>query len=518
MKKFIIIFFIFLLSTTVYAQDDSTLTIAWPLNAGPVNPHLYNPNQMYAQTMVYDSLVRYTPDGMEGALAESWHISDDGLTYTFKLRNAKFSDGSPVTAEAVVMNFNAVMQNKARHSWIALVSMIESFSAKDDKTFILKLSKPYNLTLKELSVARPFRILAPNGFLDNKDTSKGIKAPIGSGPWKLKETKLGEYDIFERNEYYWGQKPKYKYVKVLVLPDANSRIIALETGKIDMLLGEGSFTIENFVRLSKNKDIAAYKSEPRVTNMIALNTARNNTKDVNVRKAVMMAVNKDNIIKYILLNQEIKAEQIFNPELEYCNAGIIPYEYNINKANEILENAGWKKKGLYREKDGQVLSIDMHYIGIDPKQKAIAEIIQADLMQAGIKLNLVAEESTIFYSLQANGSFDMIFNKTWGPPFDPGTFTGSMRKPSHADYQAQSGLKEKADIDNMISQLIISDNNTFIADKYKEILNIFHNEAVYLPISYELDLALVRKDRVKNFQFGNMVTEFMLHTLEPYND
>ena len=488
MKKFIIIFFIFLLSTTVYAHDDSTLTIAYPVNAGPLNPHLYNPNQMYAQTMVYDSLVRYTPDGMEGALAESWHISDDGLTYTFKLRNAKFSDGSPVTAYAVVMNFN------------------------------LKLSKPYNLTLKELSVARPFRILAPNGFLDNKDTSKGIKAPIGSGPWKLIETKLGEYDIFERNEYYWGEKPKYKYVKVLVLPDANSRIIALETGKIDMLLGEGSFTIENFVRLSKNKDIAAYKSEPRVTNMIALNTARNNTKDVNVRKAVMMSVNKDNIIKYILLNQEIKAEQIFNPELEYCNAGIIPYEYNIKKANEILENAGWKKKGLYREKDGQVLSIDMHYIGIDPKQKAMAEIIQADLMQAGIKLNLVAEESTIFYSLQANGSFDMIFNKTWGPPFDPGTFAGSMRKPSHADYQAQRGLKEKADIDNMISQLIISDNNTNITEKYKEILNIFHNEAVYLPISYELDLALVRKNRVKNFQFGNMVTEFMLHTLEPYND
>ena len=200
MKKFIIIFFIFLLSTIVYAQDDSTLTIAWPVNAGPLNPHLYNPNQMYAQTMVYDSLVRYTPDGIKAALAESWNISDDGLTYIFKLRNAKFSDGSPVTAYAIVMNFNAVMQNKARHSWIALVSMIESFSAKDDKTFILKLSKPYNLTLKELSVARPFRILAPNGFLDNKDTSKGIKTPIGSGPWKLIETRLGEYDIFERNE------------------------------------------------------------------------------------------------------------------------------------------------------------------------------------------------------------------------------------------------------------------------------------------------------------------------------
>ena len=82
----------------------------------------------------------------------------------------------------------------------------------------------------------------------------------------------------------------------------------------------------------------------------------------------------------------------------------------------------------------------------------------------------------------------------------------------------KAALKEKPEIDNVISQLIISDNKTFIAEKYKYLLNTFHNEAVYLPISYELDLALVRKDRVKNFQFGNMVTEFMLHTLEPADD
>ena len=79
-------------------------------------------------------------------------------------------------------------------------------------------------------------------------------------------------------------------------------------------------------------------------------------------------------------------------------------------------------------------------------------------------------------------------------------------------------IEEKEYIDNMIDKLIVSDNTTFIAEKYEEILNISHNESVYLPISDELDLALVRKDRVKNFQFGNMVTEFMLHTLEPYND
>lgn len=517
MKQLFIVLSIFLLFSTSYAHDEATLTIAWPINAGPINPHLYNPNQMYAQTMVYDSLVRYTPIGMEPSLAESWSVSDDGLTYTFKIRNAKFSDGTNVSAEAVVMNFNAVMQNKERHGWIALVSMIESFYAEDNNTFILKLKKPYNLTLQELSVARPFRILAHSGFL-SEDTSKGIKAPIGSGPWKLKETKLGEYDIFERNDYYWGQKPKYKYVKVLVLPDANSRIIALETGKVDMLLGEGVFTLENYVRLSKDKNIAAYKSEPRITNMIAMNTSKDIMKDESVRKAILLAVNKEHIVKYILLNEETYAGHIFNPSLKYCNINEKPYEYNLAKANEILDKAGWKKHGLYRKKDGKLLSINLHYIGIDPKQKATAEAVQAYLVQAGIKLNIIAEESTIFYSIQANGFFDMIFNKTWGPPFDSGTFLGSMRKPAHADFMAQSGLGEKKQIDNSIGELLISDNETFIQEKYNYILNILHKRAVYMPISYEHDFALVRKDRVKNFQFGNMVTEFMLHTLEPSYD
>lgn len=517
MKQLVIILSIFFLFSTSYARDEATLTIAWPLNAGPLNPHLYNPNQMYAQTMVYDSLVRYTPDKMEPALAESWSISDDGLTYTFKLRNAKFSDGSPVTAEVVAMNFNAVMKNKERHGWIALVGMIESFKALDNNTFILKLKKPYNLTLQELSVARPFRILARSGFL-GEDTSKGIKAPIGSGPWKLKETKLGEYDIFERNDYYWGHKPKYKYVKVLVLPDANSRIIALETGRVDMLVGDGVFTLENFVRLLKDKNISAYKSEPRITNMIAINTSKDIVNDENVRKAILLAVNKEHIVKYILLNEETYADNIFNPSLKYCNVNSEPYIYNLAKANEILDKAGWVRHGLYRKKDGKLLSLNLHYIGIDPKQKATAEAVQAYLVQAGIKLNLIAEESTIFYSIQANGFFDMIFNKTWGPPFDSGTFLGSMRKPAHADFMAQSGLAEKKQIDKSIDELLVSDNETFIQEKYNYILNTLHEKAVYMPVSYEHDFALVRKDRVKNFQFGNMVTEFMLHTLEPVND
>jgi nickel transport system substrate-binding protein len=511
---FFILFFCTFISFS-YAKEKDTLVIAWPTNSGPVNPHMYAPNQMFAQVMVYDPLVRFNGKDVEPALAESWSVSPDGKTYKFNLRkDVVFSDGTPFTSKAVAMNFSAILANKERHGWIALVSMIDKWETPNEHTFVLHLKNSYSLALIELSLPRPFRMLSPTGFVDGEiNTSKGIKAPIGTGPWVLKEIKLGTHDLFVRNDNYWGNKPSFKNLTVLVLPDPNSRIVALETNKVDLLLGEGSFSVENFVRLSKDKNYVAEKSAPRSTNMVALNTGRGATKDSTVRKAIMHGVNKEAIIKYILLDQEHIAHQLYNPDLKYCDVGLEPFNFDIKKANELLDNAGWKKSGIYRKKGHMPLELDFHYIGTNPKHKAIAEAIQADLMKIGIKLNLRAEEHTIFYNLQTNGNFDMIFNKTWGPPFEPGSFTASMRKPSHADFQAQSGLKNKSEIDKAISELIVSVDETEIADKYRFVLSELHNEAVYLPFSYELDFALYKKGRIDNFSFGEMNTEFMFHEI-----
>ncbi|XOB64658.1 nickel ABC transporter substrate-binding protein [Deferribacteres bacterium DY0037] len=498
-----------------FAGQKDTLVTAWPVNVGAGNPHLYTPNQMFAQVMIYDALVRYDGKDIEPSLAESWEISPDGLTYTFYLRNGvTFSDGTTFNAEAVAMNFQAIMANASRHGWLALVSMIESWEAKNDQTFVMHLKRPYSLTLQELSLPRPFRILAPSGFIDNEaETSKGIKKPIGTGPWVLKETRLGQYDLFVRNESYWGAKPEYSKLLVKVLPDPHSRVVALETGEVDILLGDGSFTLENFVRLQKNPQFVTAKSGSRNTNMLALNSNRGATKELNVRRAIMHAVNKDAIVKYILLDLEKRADTLYSESLQYCGLGLQPYGYDKAKSVQLLEDAGWKLKGTYREKGGMTLSLDLHYIGTDPKQKALAEAIQADLLKVGIKINLRAEENTIFYSLQANGNFDMIFNKTWGPPFEPGSFTASMRKPSHADYQAQAGLSEKAEIDDNISKLLVSTDEADIKKRYRYVLSTLHKEAVYLPISYGLDLAVYNKNRISNFEFGEMTTEFMFHKM-----
>lgn len=518
-------FFLILCTLLLPAQSfaENILNTAWLHNVGPLNPHDYYPNEMFAQNMVYEGLTHYNGKEAEPCLAASWSISEDQKTYTFSLRkDVKFSDGTPFNAYAAEKNFDAIMQNKERHAWLALVNLIESWKALDEYTFEIKLSSPYNLTLTELSLPRPFRFLGLNGFLPDSEKRGGahqkIAAPIGTGPWVLKEQKLGQYDYFERNPHYipktadTQERGNIDAVKIYVLPEANSRILALETGQTDILFGEGNFNIENFVRLSSLPDFAGEKSEPRITCLIALNSNRSYTKDANVRKAILHAVNKDIILQYILRGQEYRAERLFNPGTAFSDIGTV-YACNPQKSEELLTQSGFVKNGVYFEKNGTPIELNLHYLGIDPKQKAIAEAVQADLEKVGIKLNLRAEENTLLTSLHQNGEFDLIFNRTWGPPYEPTSYLASMRRPSHADYQAQLGLADKTAIDAQITELLTTTDRQNYADLHKNVLEALHNGAVYLPISFEPDFVLYNSKKVSGFRFGSISTEILLHTL-----
>ncbi|TLD81434.1 nickel ABC transporter, nickel/metallophore periplasmic binding protein [Helicobacter sp. MIT 11-5569] len=498
------------------AQD---LVSAWPVNAGPLNPHLYSPNQMYAQVLVYEGLVRYDKDNkIEPAIAESWQISNDGKTYTFTLKEGQlFSDGSTLDAFAVEKNFKAIMLNKMRHSWLGIVNKIESFKALDSTHFELKLNSPYVATLQELSLPRPFRILAPSGFKTD-DTSKGIAKPIGSGAWQLAETRLGEYDIFIPNPHFKGQKPAFKRLVVKVLPDPNARVLALQSGAVDILTGKDSLSLENFVRLQKDGRYITEKSDIQGTTMLVINASSERlTKDIAIRKAILHAFNKDNVISGILLNTEQKADNLFSPTLPYADQKLQPYTYNKELAQQFLEDADWKLNGKTRQKESKKLELDLIYIGTNPIQKAIAEALQGDLSKVGITLNLIANEEVSFYQTQKNGKFDLIFNETWGNPYDPHSFLGSMLTSSHADYTAQKDLPNKAEIDKSIQNILDSNaaDSEILQKKYHFVLNALNDSAIYLPISYSFIPAVYHKDRIKDFQFGAMQTEFMFHLFTP---
>jgi len=167
-----------------------------------------------------------------------------------------------------------------------------------------------------------------------------------------------------------------------------------------------------------------------------------------------------------------------------------------------------------RAKDGVKLRFELNYVGNNAQQKAIAEVIQADLRKVGIDAVLVGEEANSLDARQRSGEFGMILGETWGAPYDPHSFLSSMRVPSHADYQAQSGLPMKPEIDTRIGQVLVTVDEAKRQQLYREILSTLHEQAVYLPLTYGTSL-LVAGPKLGDIGFGATVSEIPFETFRP---
>lgn len=511
-------------------EGDDVLVYSWNSNVGPLNPHTYSPSQMFAQAMVFEPLVRYQADGTIAPwLATSWEISDDGKEYTFTLRKGvTFSDGQPFNAEAVKKNFDTILLNHENHDWLELVNQLyaveeaggEAVTVIDDHTVKLTLKAPYYPLLQELALIRPDRFLSPAAFPESGDTAQGMKAPIGTGPWKVVEMVKGEYDVFERNDAYWGKKPAMKHLVVKVIPDSNARAVAFDTGEIDLIYGAGGhgggqLGLDTFQRYQQMGNVVASVSPPLATRAMAMNTNRFPTNDLAVRQAILHAVNKPAMVEHIFLGVESQADTLFAPSMPYCDLGLAPYDFDPAEAEALLDKAGWTlaKDAEYRTKDGKELALELCFVGNDALQKSVAEVIQGDLKRIGIKVSLVGEESDSFYTRQMNGEFGIIFGETWGPPYDPHSFCSSMRVPSHADYQAQLGLPMKAEIDGKIGQVLVTVDEKERADLYRDILTTLHEQAVYLPLTYMTSI-MVHRPELKGAAFGPTQQEIPFESME----
>lgn len=363
---------------------------------------------------------------------------------------------------------------------------------------------------------RPFRFIAPSQFKNN-ETLNGIKAPVGTGPWVLKESKLNQYDVLVRNEHYWGGKPQIQKVTVKVIPDPTTRAVAFETGNIDLLYGnEGLLPLDTFARFSQNPEYRTQLSAPVETVMLALNSAKAPTNELAVREALNYAVDKKTLIKNALYGTQQVADTLFAPSVPYANIGLKPREYDPQHAKSLLEQAGWTLPAgkTIREKAGQPLHIELAYVGTDALSKSMSEIMQANMRQIGVDVALVGEEESSIYARQRDGRFGMIFNRTWGAPYDPHAFMSSMRVPSHADYQAQLGLPDKAQIDKEIGDVLISTDKTQRQELYRDILTRLHNEAVYLPISY-MSMMVVAKPGLGEIPYAPIASEIPFEQIKP---
>lgn len=455
-----------------------------------LNPHLYA-GEMYAQEMLYETLVNITADGYEGCLAESWEISEDGKTYTFKMREGvTFSDGEVCDAYAIKANFDAIIENKDRHTWLEMMNLLVGVSAPDENTFIIELSEPYYPMLTELGVTRPFAMISPKAMKDGS-TKEGVEAYIGTGPYVLKEFVTDEYAIFERNENYWGEKPEIKQVTVKVIPDNQTRILALEKGEIDLIFGKNMIDADAVNKYIDSNEFEVALSEPTSTRHIVLNTSNDILLDTAVRKALQHATNREAISQGIFYGLEAPADTLYASTIPYCDIDLKPYAYDTEIASQMLEEAGWHigDNGI-RSKEGKALSLSLLYNSDSVTEKTIAEYLQSEYQKLGIELTISGEEEQSYRDKMKSGNFDMVFNISWGVPYDPQSSLAAMRAPVYGDYAAQLGLHDKAEIDEAISKILVSTDETQRQDLYAFVLTRLHEDAVYIPLTYECNKAI----------------------------
>ncbi len=455
-----------------------------------LNPHLYA-GEMYAQSILYDTLVSNTEDGYVGCLAKDWTISEDGRVYTFHIREGvQFSDGTPCDANAILANFNAILENRERHTWLEMMNLLVGVSAPDPNTFVIEMSEPYYPMLTELACIRPFAMISPECMIDGS-TKNGVNGYIGTGPYVLTDFVTDEYAVFERNENYWGEAPAIQKITVKVIPDNQTRILALEKGEIDLIFGKNMLDADAISQYTDREEFTVGISAPTSTRHIVLNTTHEILKDADVRKALQHATNRQVISEGIFYGLEPAAETLYAPTVPYCDVKLEPYAYSAEEAGRLLDEAGWVMgRGNIREKDGRRLELDLLYNSDSVTEKTISEYLQSEYLKLGISLNIHGEEEQSYRDNMKAGNFDMVFNICWGMPYDPQSSLAAMRAPVYGDYAAQQGLEDKAEIDEAITRILTSTDEAERQELYEFVLTRLHEDAVYLPLTYETNKAL----------------------------
>jgi nickel transport system substrate-binding protein len=320
----------------------------------------------------------------------------------------------------------------------------------------------------------------------------------------LDEYKADEYAIFKRNEHYWGELPEVEKIQVKVIPDAETRVLAFEKGELDLIYGEGVISLDAFKQLESTDKYETSISEPVATRQLVMNTTREQLSDERVRQALHYGFNKEAMVKGITSGLEEAAEFILPTNLPYTSdIDVKSIDYGVKKAEALLDEAGWilPKGTTVREKDGQLLEIEMMYDSADSIQKTMAETLQSEWAAIGVKLNIVGVELAVQVQRFKDNEFDINFFSNYGAPYDPHTFINIVAKEGFGFNEAISAYPNKAEL---LQQIALVPQTTDEAERqklYTSILTSLQEQGAIVPISYIKKTAIYQKD-VTNFNFS----------------
>ncbi|MCZ8515111.1 glutathione ABC transporter substrate-binding protein [Paenibacillus filicis] len=376
-----------------------TLTIARKADANNLDPQFITniPSANYIFGKVYEGLIK-TDKNMEykPALASEWKQVDD-VTWEFKLRKGvTFHDGTPFNADAVKKTMERALDPKVNSPRASNFDMVKEVKAVDEYTIQFILAYPYAPILSILA-SNEGSILSPKAMAEQPN--KLSKNPIGTGPFKFQSWTPGQEMVLVKNDSYWGDMPKVDKVVYKVVPEDTTRIAMVESGEAQ--IGD-QLPVTELNRVQSSSAMTLARAEGLGVEYIGFNVKKKPFDDVRVRQAIAYAIEKDAIIKGVYNSVGSRAVSALSPKMIGFNSSLKDYEYNVNKAKQLLAEAGYP--------NGFKTSL----VTDDRKERInVAEVIQSQLKGIGIELEVKVMEYGAYLDITGKGEHNM-FIGGWG--------------------------------------------------------------------------------------------------------
>ena len=383
-----------------FAAGMESFTAGFPGDAKSLDPLQAVDTMSFAITRhINEPLV--TVDGktkqLVPVLAEKWEILDP-QTYKFYLKKGvKFHNGEELTAEDVVFSLKRAASPASVHAGSRGKYIdTEGFQILDRYTVIVKTRGSVGGWLE--SMKHPYASIFSKKAVESAG-AEYFRNPVGTGPFKFKSWVKGERVELEAFDGYHGKKPNFRNFTILVLPDDSSRVIALETGKVDMIY---AVPPSDFDRLNTSSAVKVVKAPGLGLIYLGMNTSKKPLDDPKVRLAIEYAVNKEAYDAVVYQKKSVQPAGPLLPASTFTPADAKPYPYDPAKAKALLAEAGYS--------NGLTLNL---WISNFQDRVNGATVVQSMLAQVGIKVNIQVFEAGVFDGKVKTNEQDLIIS-TWG--------------------------------------------------------------------------------------------------------
>lgn len=408
---------------------------------------------------VFDTLVEPDADlQMRPALAESWQVSPDQLTWTFHLRRGiTFHDGSPLTGEDVVYTYRRIIDEELSNA--DKLSAVTDVRAPDSSTVVIRLKQPTPNLLTNLGGFKGMAIVQRK----NVESGQIATHPIGTGPFAFESQKSGDSITLKANGSYWAGAPKVSGVIFRFIPEKSTALSALQAGEIDWT---DSIPPQRVNQINDDDSVNLAVTPSNDYWYLALNEARKPWNDVRVRQAIAYGIDRDAIVAATSYGTAAE-NQLAIPKGSFWYTDYNRYQYDIEQAKRLLHEANASPQNL-----------DMLVTTEYPETVTAAQIIADNLAPLGITVNIRTVDFATWLDEQNSGHFDMLM-MGWLGNIDPDDFYYAQH---HTDGSSNAQKYSNPEVDRLLDAGRVETNQDARAEIYRKVATIIGDECSYIYI------------------------------------